>query len=739
MPIRVPSLDDRSFNNLVEEVLARVPAHTPEWTNPVPGDPGRTLVELFAWLTDTLLYRVNLIPERQRLAFLRLLGVKMRAARAAHTVLSIQFDAPDNTKSQFLPALTKIKGPAGFEIRSEITVLPIVGELYCKRPLNPAELEELSPKIAQLSRLYPVDINKPAVPYLTTPVFPDGKADPAGFDLIQNTVDQALWYALLVPAEQAADFAPIRDAVKTTLGKSSSGGPQYLNVAFSPKLSLPAFAEDIGERSPIPFTWELTTPDPANPTKGVAYLPLTVVSDTTQGLTTDGVIRLTLPSKDSFFAPPNNVRDDTDAGTGDKPPRLDDDTKSNRLVAWLRLRPAVDLDSLPIAWSGINGVEADQRQTTAGLVVGQGTGQPDQSLTLPNGGIEEESFSLQVEEAGLGYRRWKRVASLALAGVQEAVYELDPEAGTVLFGDGVRGKIPARGARFRVELMRLGGGEVGNLSAGSLAQVQVSPAPVAKLKAFQPLAATGGQNAESLAEAEKRIPALFRNRDRAVTADDYEKLAATTPGVRVGRVEVLPKFKPQERRPDVPGVVSVMALPYRAGFDAPYPRVDRPFIETVFKYLSDRKPLGTELYVIGCEYVQLAISVGIDNPGGREETNTAVKEALKRYLFCLAPGGPQGGGWPLGRAIKRRELEIVVSRVEGIEGVSGPNLFLQVGGVWQRLTATNDNVEITLQAWQLPELIGVVVAEGEAPLEFKPPAPTKANDGLAIPVVPEIC
>ena len=83
MPIRPPALDDRGFDDLVAEVLARIPAHTPEWTNPRLGDPGRTLIELFAWLTDTLLYRANLIPERQRLAFLRLLGVPLRPASPA--------------------------------------------------------------------------------------------------------------------------------------------------------------------------------------------------------------------------------------------------------------------------------------------------------------------------------------------------------------------------------------------------------------------------------------------------------------------------------------------------------------------------------------------------------------------------------------------------------------------------------------------------------------------------------
>src|SRR6476469_5899040 len=93
MPIRPPALDDRSYDDLVEELVARIPAHTPEWTNPRPGDPGRTLIELFAWLGDTLLYRANLIPERQRLAFLQLLGVPMRPAVAARGLVSVAFES----------------------------------------------------------------------------------------------------------------------------------------------------------------------------------------------------------------------------------------------------------------------------------------------------------------------------------------------------------------------------------------------------------------------------------------------------------------------------------------------------------------------------------------------------------------------------------------------------------------------------------------------------------------------
>src|SRR3954468_9009973 len=102
MPILPPSLDDRAYADLVEELLARIPAHTPEWTNPLPGDPGRTLVELFAWLADTMLYRANLIPERQRLSFLRLLGAQMRPAVAAKGLVAVRLDEENASDSVFL-------------------------------------------------------------------------------------------------------------------------------------------------------------------------------------------------------------------------------------------------------------------------------------------------------------------------------------------------------------------------------------------------------------------------------------------------------------------------------------------------------------------------------------------------------------------------------------------------------------------------------------------------------------
>src|SRR5437660_12430227 len=74
MPLQLPNLDDRRYNDLVAEALTRIPTYSPEWTNHNPSDPGITLVELFAYLTDMLLYRLNRVTDDNTRKFLKLLN-----------------------------------------------------------------------------------------------------------------------------------------------------------------------------------------------------------------------------------------------------------------------------------------------------------------------------------------------------------------------------------------------------------------------------------------------------------------------------------------------------------------------------------------------------------------------------------------------------------------------------------------------------------------------------------------
>ena len=69
-----PKLDDRTFNDIVDEAISMIPRYAPEWTNHNPSDPGITLIELAAWMTDLLIYRLNQVPDKNYVAFLNLLN-----------------------------------------------------------------------------------------------------------------------------------------------------------------------------------------------------------------------------------------------------------------------------------------------------------------------------------------------------------------------------------------------------------------------------------------------------------------------------------------------------------------------------------------------------------------------------------------------------------------------------------------------------------------------------------------
>ncbi|MGC5224699.1 baseplate J/gp47 family protein [Micromonospora sp. DT81.3] len=94
MPLPIPNLDDRDFDRLVADAKALIAARSPEWTDLSPGDPGVTLLEVFAYLTDTLLYRVNRIPEKAFVQFLELIGVRVLPPAAASVDLVFSLSAP---------------------------------------------------------------------------------------------------------------------------------------------------------------------------------------------------------------------------------------------------------------------------------------------------------------------------------------------------------------------------------------------------------------------------------------------------------------------------------------------------------------------------------------------------------------------------------------------------------------------------------------------------------------------
>src|SRR5579863_2787028 len=92
MPLTAPNLDNRKYQDLLDEALARIPVYTPEWTNFNKSDPGVTLIEVFAFMTEALLYRCNRVPDRNRAKFLQLLNLPLESATSAQGLVTIAND-----------------------------------------------------------------------------------------------------------------------------------------------------------------------------------------------------------------------------------------------------------------------------------------------------------------------------------------------------------------------------------------------------------------------------------------------------------------------------------------------------------------------------------------------------------------------------------------------------------------------------------------------------------------------
>ena len=153
----------------------------------------------------------------------------------------------------------------------------------------------------------------------------------------------------------------------------------------------------------------------------------------------------------------------------------------------------------------------------------------------------ESSLVLEVQNADGGWDTWRQVDDIYVASAQDQVYTLDPEAGRVTFGDGLRGLRPPLGRVIRASY-EYGGGPQGQVAIDAIAK---SPALPGGFTVGNPVATWDGAPGETTAEGERNIPRYLQHRDRLVTANDFRDITLRTPGVDMGRVEVLSLFNPE--------------------------------------------------------------------------------------------------------------------------------------------------------------------------------------------------
>lgn len=135
-----PNLDDRGFQNLVDDARRLVRHRFPEWSDHNISDPGITLIEAVAHMVDQLIYRLNRVPERNYLEFLDLLGLEMRPASSARTRVTFWLSASQSQTVTVRAATevstdrTDIAEPVVFSTDRALDVVPCSSEQVCSAP-----------------------------------------------------------------------------------------------------------------------------------------------------------------------------------------------------------------------------------------------------------------------------------------------------------------------------------------------------------------------------------------------------------------------------------------------------------------------------------------------------------------------------------------------------------------------------------------------------------------------------
>ncbi len=635
MPLQAPNLDDRQFADIVAQAKTLIPRYAPEWTDFNDSDPGMTLVQLFAWMTEILVYRINQVPDLNYIKFLQLIGIELQPAQPAVANLTFSLARPDLSYA-IVPQGTQVAASSGGN-------QPLIFE-------TDTALVAIGPALSAIQSY-------------------DG-----------------LSYANVFSRNNATGqwFYPF--------GQHPQPGSALL-LGFSTGVAFPAQAIDLAvtlfSNLLVPDVMECggTLPPPATLAweywDGSLWEPLTLTSDSTRAFTQNGHVVFGGPGGFIQAAPMGKVttslywiRARMVAGSYEMAPQI-----SSILTNTVQATQAVTITDEVLGGSDGTPNQAFTLANNPVVVLPQ----PIKVANSDGSKATVTSLRLEVDE-GQGFMVWQQVDDFFAAGPQDAYYVLDRTTGQVTFGDGRHGRIPGVNLASPTDNIvarnyRYGGGSQGNVAALGITQLQTY---IPSINAVTNYAASqGGSDEESVADAKLRASQALQSRNRAVTGSDFEYLASQAPGANVARAHALPLYHPDFPNGEIPGVVTVIVVP---NSDAPNPTPNKTTLQAVCQYLDAHRLLTTEVFVIGPTYRKIKVQASlVVQPGSDLATvQNAALAALDGFFHPLG-GGPDGTGWPFGGEIYYSDIYRLLIGITGVQRVNTDQLILILDNQRQQL------------------------------------------------------
>jgi predicted phage baseplate assembly protein len=614
MALPAPNLDDRRFQQFVDDAKRYVQQRCPEWTDHNVSDPGVTLIETVAYMVDQLVYRLNRVPDKNYLAFLDLLGVTLFPPGAARAQLTFWLSTPQD-RVVMVPARSRVA----------------VERTEAEEDIVFATLTDLAIVSCELRAVL---------------VRPEGEAAADHSSDIEERKDVLCFAQAPAPGD-------------TTLFGLTSAAP---SCAVALRLDSRVDGVGVDPRQP-PLAWEAWTPD--------GWQSCEVERDSTGGLNRAGEVVLHVPARhvvsrlarieagwlrcrvlepragQPFYSSSPTIR-----------------TASAAVVGGTTLAShATTVTDEPLGESaGVPGQRL--RLAKAPVIAG-----PEAVQVESSEGDGWHSWQLVDTFAGSGPGDRHVQLDPATGEISFGPAVRLPDGSTRQYG-----AVPLKGTALRAHRYQTGGGRAGNVARGTLTVLRSSIPYVTRVENRE--AARGGVNGETVEEAKVRAPISLRAQDRAVTTRDYEELVRRA-APETARIQCLPVDDARQGPGAVRVLVVPHATVDRGGllrFEQLVP--DDELLDRITRYLDERRPIGARL-AVGPPYYQGITAVVSLHSFRHADTDLLHENALQALYEYLDPisGGPLETGWPFGRSVHSGELFAVLQRVHGVAMVDEVRLY----------------------------------------------------------------
>ncbi len=617
MQVTERRLDLRQFQDIVDEARRLIPRYCPEWTDHNVSDPGITIVELFAWMTEMILYQLNRVPDEMHEHFLDLLGV--------------QRHPPE-------PAMVDVTFYLSKRVTGQVTI-PVETQIATEQ----TDVEDA----IIFATTKPLTIEPPSLAGLRA--WRQGQ----GFEDYMPYVASGLVDAPIFNEDPQED-----DALYIGLREDMAGRSLLLQIDCQELEGV-----HIDPKDP-PLAWEywstvtrLWHPLRLLDQSGTGRLREPLTTDPTHGLNRSAEVFLNIPADSG-----TQVIEGIDA-------------------TWLRIRHQPKAGSSYTASPRVTGlrltcvggtVSARQSQMIENEYLGTASGEAGDQFTVNWQPILRRSEPHMIEAAlGDEVTEWVEVDDFSLSGEHDRHFTIHYPTGQVRFGPSVRardgterqhGAVPRPSAELRLLSYHSGGGTRGNVGERTITQMRSSVGYVAAVTNYTP--AAGGLDEETMDETKLRAVASLKHPVTAVTRDDFERLAREIPGVGGARC-----VAPGEG--GRPGVIRLLLLP-----KLPDPQVELTpeimlpspeLLQAVGAAVEERKSLGTvvEMAPVSVLWAEIDAHIYVARGFDPAQAQTAAEERLRRLLHPTV-GGLDGHGLTFGGAITMSQIAGTLQNVPGV-------------------------------------------------------------------------